>query len=87
MLNLLLKTASLQLSIASWNPSFFGGKLTTRVGTLQTVRLFSKLNKTFVGYFDPENKFFWIMKITDFWGDLTDASAKKERLVAERARA
>ena len=41
--------------------------------------LFSKSNKLFFGYFDPENT------LSDnenkyFWGDLTDISAKKEAL-------
>ena len=34
----------------------------------------SKLNKTFLGYFDPENTSF------DFRGELTDNSARKEAL-------
>ena len=40
---------------------------------------FSKLNNFVFGYFDPDF-FFKIMKIIDFWGDLTDNSAKKEAL-------
>ena len=41
--------------------------------------LFSKLNKIFLGYFDPE-KIFQIIEINNFQGDLTDISAKKEAL-------
>ena len=40
---------------------------------------FSKLNKTFFGYFDPEN-IFKILKINDFRGEITDISAKIEAL-------
>ena len=40
---------------------------------------FLKLNKIFVGYFDPENIFLNNKKI-NFGGDLTDNSAKKEAL-------
>ena len=40
---------------------------------------FSKLNKMFFGYFDPENIFLVNEKI-NFRGDLTDNSAKKEAL-------
>ena len=39
------------------------------------VLLFSKFNKMFVGYFDPEN-FILDNKINNFRGDLTDISAK-----------
>ena len=48
---------------------------------LHAVLPFSKLNKTFFGYFDPEN-IFQIIKINIFWGELTDNSAKKEALLA-----
>ena len=41
--------------------------------------LFSKLNQIFIGYFDPE-MVFYIVKITDFRGDLSDISALKEAL-------
>ena len=37
--------------------------------------LVSKLNKLLFGYFDPE-KYFEIIKITNFQGELTDISAK-----------
>ena len=43
------------------------------------VLLFSKLNEVFFGYFDPES-FFYIVKINIFRSDLTDVSAKKDRL-------
>ena len=43
------------------------------------VLLFSKLNKIFFGYFDPEMSF-TIMKNNNFKGELTDISAKKEVL-------
>ena len=36
-----------------------------------------KINKIFIVYFEPE-KIFLIMKITNFRGDLTNISAKKE---------
>ena len=42
--------------------------------------LFSKSNKMFVGYCDPEKYIFSIMKINNYQGDLTDISAKKEAL-------
>ena len=42
--------------------------------------LFSKLNKTFLGYLDPAVFFLQIMKMNNFRGDLTDISAKKEAL-------
>ena len=38
--------------------------------------LFSNLNEMLFGYFDPE-KIPLIIKINDFWGALTDVSAKK----------
>ena len=41
---------------------------------------FSKLNKMFFGYFDPDF-FLKIMKINNFRGELTDSSAKKEALL------
>ena len=44
-----------------------------------TVLLFSKLNKLFFGYFDPDF-FYNIVKINDFRGELDDISAKKEAL-------
>ena len=34
------------------------------------------------GYFDPKMICIWITKINDFWGDLTNISAKTEALVA-----
>ena len=46
----------------------------------QPVLLFSKLNKVFFGYFDPENDFFQMIQINNCRGDLTDVSAKKEAL-------
>ena len=47
-----------------------------------SVLLFSKLNKIFFGYFDPENILFQIIKINNFRGDFSsaDISAKKEAL-------
>ena len=42
--------------------------------------LFSRSNILVCGYFDPE-AFFYVMKVNDFWGDLTDISAKKKALV------
>ena len=45
-----------------------------------TAFLFSKLNKLFFGCFDPEN-IFWIMKMDNFQGELTDISAKKEAML------
>ena len=45
----------------------------------RSVLPFSKINKIFVGYFDPGN-IFLIIKIINFQGDLTDNSAKKEAL-------
>ena len=44
-----------------------------------SVLLFSKINKMFFGYFDPEN-IFLDNEIQKLWGDLTDISAKKETL-------
>ena len=44
------------------------------------VLLFSKLNKMFFGYFDPET-IFKIIKLNNFRGDLTDISTKKEALL------
>ena len=41
--------------------------------------LFSNLNNTFSGYFDPDF-FFKIMKINNLWGELNDISANKEAL-------
>ena len=43
------------------------------------VLLFSKLNKLFLGYVDPEN-IFYIIRINIFWGGLIDVSVKKEAL-------
>ena len=48
--------------------------------TVQPVHLFSKLNYSYFGYFDIGNFFFRYWKITNFRGDLTDISAKKEAL-------
>ena len=45
------------------------------------MRLFSKLNKTIFGYFDPE-KIFLDNETNDLRGDLTDMSAKKGPLSA-----
>ena len=42
--------------------------------------LFSNSNKYFIGYFDPF-LFFFIIKLINFRGDLTDISAKKETLI------
>ena len=44
------------------------------------VLLFSNSNKYFIGYFDPF-LFFFIIKLINFRGDLTDISAKKETLI------
>ena len=41
---------------------------------------FSKLNKMFIGYFDPENMFL-DNENKYFWGELTDNSAKKAALI------
>ena len=46
---------------------------------------FSKLNKTFVGCFDPKN-IFLDNKVKKVWGDLTDISAKKTSPVGEASR-
>ena len=45
---------------------------------------FSKLNKIFFGYFDPDF-FFEIIKINNFRGELTDNSAKNEALLSAPA--
>ena len=54
-------------------------QLQKNLSLLYAVLPFSKLNKIFVGYFDPEN-IFLANKIINFRGDLTDNSAKKEAL-------
>ena len=38
----------------------------------------------FFGYFDPEQVFFQMMKISNFWGDMTTISAEKESPSAVR---
>ena len=48
------------------------------------VLLFLNLNKLFVEYFDPE-KFFLIIKLISFRGDLPNISAKKKALPARFA--
>ena len=45
----------------------------------RSVLPFSKLNYKFFGYFDPEF-FFSIVKISNFRGEQTDISAKKDAL-------
>ena len=47
---------------------------------LKSSASFLKLNKNFVGYFDPENVFLDNEK-NNFWGELTVISAKKEALL------
>ena len=49
------------------------------------VLLFSKLNKMFFGYFDPE-KIFLDNENTNFRGELTDISTKNEALTASSSR-
>ena len=46
----------------------------------QAVILYSKLNKMFYGYFDPENMFL-NNESKYFFGDIIDSSAKKDSLV------
>ena len=48
------------------------------------VLLFSKLNKIFFGYFDPDFFFFKIMKINNFQREITGISAKKGALVTRK---
>ena len=52
-----------------------------RVQILQwPLLLFPKLNKIFVGYFDPEYALFGLRKINNFQGDLTNILAITEPL-------
>ena len=57
----------------------------TRVPESASVLPFSKLHKMVFGYFDPEN-IFLDMKIINFWGELTNSSAKKEALICVQYR-
>ena len=56
-------------------------RLGTEFDGYAAVLPFSKANKTFFGYFDPENYFLDCGKKSNFRGDLTDNSAKKDALV------
>ena len=47
---------------------------------MRLVKFFSNLNYHFIGYFDPVNLFL-IIKINDFWVNLSDISARTETLV------
>ena len=47
--------------------------------------LFSKLNNIDIGYFGPVKFFFRIMKINNFWRDITDILVKNEALVSNVA--
>ena len=40
------------------------------------MKLFSNLNQFIYGYFDPKNMYFFIIKIKNFPGDLSNISAK-----------
>ena len=49
---------------------------------LQAMLLFSKLNKAFIGYFDPEDIFLKILYINIFRDGVTDISSQEEALIA-----
>ena len=61
---------------------FFGSSIGHRMATL-SVLLFSKLSNLIFWYFDSDF-FYQILKINNFWGDLTDMSAKNEALDSTR---
>ena len=54
-------------------------EFSARCWEISSVKFFSKLNNLFFGYFDPINSFF-ILKINNFRGGLSDISAKTATL-------